>query len=113
MTDIFVGEYGKSLFVETGHDLSSATKVAIHFSAPLAAQGFVNSTSVSVLAANKTASACDVIFSANKTVEYKINSGEFSGSAADGTWKVWIEADFGATVHLISSSFRFKVSQPG
>ena len=112
MTDIFVGEFGKSLFIETGLDLSSATGVEIHFSAPSVALGFVNSASVSVLANNVTSSACGV-FSAFKTVEYVINSGEFSGSLAAGTWKVWIEADFGATVHLISSSFRFKATLPG
>jgi len=112
MTDIFVGEYGKTLFIETGLNMSSATNVEIHFSAPSSGLGFVNSTSVSVLASNVTSSACGV-FSALKTVEYVINSGEFSGSLAAGTWKVWIEADFGATVHLISSSFRFLAKLPG
>jgi len=112
MTDIFVGEYGKTIYVETGHDLSSATNVEIHFSAPAGATSFVNSVSVSVLASNLTSSACGV-FSANKTVEYIVNQGDISGSAAAGTWKVWIEADFGSTVHLISSSFRFKAKYPG
>jgi len=112
MTDIYVGEYGKSLYVETGYDLSSATKVEIHFSAPSGGTSFVNSASVSVLAANLTSSACG-IFSANKTVEYILNQGDISGSAAAGTWKVWVEADFGSTVHLISSSFRFKAKLPG
>ena len=111
MTDIFVGEKGKTLYVETGHDLSSATGVEIHFSAPAGGTSFVNSASVSVLAAN-VSGACG-LFSANKTVEYIINSGDFSGSAAAGTWKVWVEADFGATVHLISSSFRFIAKLPG
>ena len=112
MTDIFVGEYGKTLYVETGYDLSSASKVQIHFSAPTGVGSFVNSASVSVLAANLTTSACGV-FSADKTVEYIINTGDISGSAAAGTWKVWVEADFGATVHLISSSFRFIAKDPG
>ena len=111
MTDIFVGEYGKTIYVETGLDLSSATSVQIHFSAPTGVGSFVNSASVSVLAAN-VSGPCGV-FSADKTVEYIVNSGDFSGSAAAGIWKVWVEADFGSTVHLISTSFRFKASLPG
>ena len=109
MTDIFVGEKGKTFFVQVGYDLSSASKVQIHFSGP-SSLGFVNSASVSVLASNLTTSACGV-FSADKTIEYIINSGDFSAGA--GTWKCWIEADFGAATHLISTSFRFKVSNPG
>ena len=112
MTDIWVGEYGKTLYIGSDYDLSSATKVQIHFSAPTGVGSFVNSASVSVLAANYTSSACGV-FSANKTVEYIVNQGDISGSAAAGTWKVWVEADFGSTVHLISSSFRFKAKYPG
>ena len=115
MTDIFVGEKGKRLLVETGFDLSSATGVEIHFSAPPGGgTSFVNSASVSVLAANITTSACG-IFSALKTVEYIVNSADFSMSAGAGTktWKGWIEADFDAATHLISSSFRFVVSNPG
>lgn len=112
MTDIFVGEYGKTLYIETGYDLTSASGVEIHFSAPSGGTSFVNSASVSVLAANLTTSACGT-FSAGKTVEYVVNSGDFSGSAAAGTWKVWVEADFTGSVHLISSSFRFKVRAPG
>lgn len=111
MTDIYVGERGKTLYIETGYDLSSASGVEIHFSAPSGGTSFVNSASVSVLAAN-VSTPCGV-FSANKTVEYVVNSGDFSGSAAAGTWKVWVEADFGGSVHLISSSFRFKARMPG
>jgi hypothetical protein len=113
MTNIFVGEYGKVIYVDTQYNLSSATNLEIHFSAPPGGTSFLNSTSVSVLASNLTNSACGVVFSANKTAVYKVNQGDISGSAAAGNWKVWIEADFGATVHLISSSFRFKASQPG
>ena len=112
MTDIFVGEYGKTLYVNTGLNLSSATNVEIHFSAPQGTGSFINSASVSVLAADITTSACG-LFSALKTIEYIVNSGDFSGSAAAGTWKVWVEADFGASVHLISTSFKFKARHPG
>ena len=74
-------------------DLSSATNVEIHFSAPGITT--VNSASVSVLAANTTTSACGV-FSANKAVEYITNSGDFSMSAdrQQVTVKGWIVADF-------------------
>jgi hypothetical protein len=113
MTNIFVGEYGKTIYINTQYDLVSASKVEVHFSAPPGGTSFLNSTSVSVLAANITSSACGTVFSAGKTVEYRVNQGDISGSAAAGTWKVWVEADFGATVHLISSSFRFKASMPG
>jgi len=109
MTAIFVGEYGKSLYVETGHNLSSATGVEIHFSAPTGGTSFVNSASVSVLAANITSSACGV-FSAQKTVQYILNSGDINVS---GIWKVWIQAQFGASVRLISTSFKFKAENPG
>ena len=116
MADLFIGEYGKTIYVETGFDLSSATGVEIHFSAPSGGIHFVNSASVSVLASNVTTSACGV-FSANKTLEYIINAGDFSAStsvnAAAGTWKGWIVADFGATKRLISSSFKFEVIAPG
>ena len=110
MTDIYVGEKGKIIYTDTGFVLTSATGVQIHFSAPSGGTSFVNSASVSVLASNVTASACGLIFSASKTTKYIINSADFDVA---GTWKGWIEADFGATVHLISTSFRFKVSNPG
>ena len=115
MTDIFVGEKGKTIYVDTQFNLSSATKVEIYFSAPSGGLSFVNSASVSVLANNKTTSACGV-FSADKAVEYIVNSGDFSGSVSGdpaGTWKGWIRAEFGANTTLISTSFKFVVSQPG
>lgn len=116
MADLWIGEYGKTLLIETGFDLSSATGIQIHFSAPAGGISFVNSASVSVLASNVTTSACG-IFSANKTVEYVINAGDFSGStsahAAAGTWKGWIQADFGGAKRLISSTFKFEVEAPG
>ena len=116
MADLFVGEYGKTIYVDTGFDLSSATGVEIHFSAPGGGIHFVNSASVSVLASNVTTSACG-IFSANKTLEYVINAGDFSASTSVhggvGTWKGWIVADFGSAKRLISSTFKFEVVAPG
>lgn len=109
MTDIFVGEYGKNIYLNTGHDLSSATGVEIHFSAPTGGTSFVNSASVSVLASNLTSSACGV-FSANKTIQYILNSGDVD---IKGIWKVWVQADFGSTVRLISTSFKFRADNPG
>ena len=112
MTDLYTNTKGVTIYVATGYNISSATTLEIHFSAPTGATGFVNSAtaSVSVLGANFTTSACGV-FSANKTVKYVVNSGDFSGSA--GHWKCWIQAEFGAAVRLVSSSFKFKVSKPG
>ena len=112
MTNIFVGEFGRVIYVETGYNLTSATNVEIHFSAPPGGTSFVNSAAVSVLASNITNSACGIVFSAGKTVEYKLNQGDISGSAAAGNWSVHVEADFGPSVHLISSSFRFKAAMP-
>lgn len=110
MADLFVGEFGKRLLIDLDYNVSSATGLEIHFSS--SANSFVNSASVSVLGANTTASACDTVFSANKAVEYIVNSGDFSGSV-EGNYKVWIEATFGTTAKLISTSFRFTVAQPG
>ena len=116
MADLWIGEYGKTLYIETGFDMSSATGIEIHLSAPPGGIHFVNSASVSVLASNVTTSACGV-FSANRTLEYIINAGDFSAStsvnAAAGTWKGWVVADFGATKRLISSTFKFEVDSPG
>jgi hypothetical protein len=116
MADLFIGEYGKTIYVETGFDLSSATNVTLRTSGPTGGIFFTNSASVSVLASNVTTSACGV-FSANKTVEYVVNQGDFSAStssgAAEGTWKCWLEVDFGTTKRLISSSFKFEVVKPG
>ena len=110
MTDIYVGEFGKRLLINLDYNVSSATTLEIHFSS--SANVFVNSASVSVLGANTTATACGLIFSANKAVEYVLNSGDFS--AAPGTYKVWIEAAFANPAsRLISSSFEFKVTNPG
>jgi hypothetical protein len=109
MTDIFVGEYGKDLYIQTGLDMSSATGIEVHFSAPSGGTSFVNSASVSVLAANYTASGCG-IFSADKTALYTINTGDIDIA---GTWKVWLQVDFGSTKRLISSTFRFKAADPG
>ena len=109
MTDIFVGEYGKSVYIDLGYNVSSATGIEIHMSAPAGGTSFVNSASVSVLAQNVTSSACGV-FSTNKAVQYVLNSGDVDIA---GSWKVWIQADFGASVRLISTSFRFKADNPG
>lgn len=112
MSTIWETSKGITLYVDTGFNLSSATNVEIHFSAP--GISTVNSASVSVLAANVTTSACGV-FSANKAVEYITNSGDFSFSAdrQSVTCKGWIVADFDANTRLISSTFKFKVCKPG
>jgi len=116
MADLWIGEYGKTLYVDTGFDHSSATNITIHFSAPSGGKHFLNSVSVSVLASNLTTSACG-IFSAKKTLEYIINAGDFTGTASahasEGTWKGWVVSDFGATKRLISSTFKFAVEAPG
>ena len=115
MADLFIGEYGKQLLIDTQFDLSSATSIEIRFSAPLGGIHFANSASVSVLAANTTTD-CG-IFSADNAVKYVINNGDFSAStsvnAAAGTWKGWLVCDFGASKRLISSSFKFEVVAPG
>lgn len=115
-TDLWVGEYGKLIYIETGLDLSSATKVTIRSSGPAGAIFWTNSASVSVLASNFTTSACGVL-SADKTVSYQINAGDFSAStsarAAAGTWKLWLECDFGAAKRFVSSTFKFEVKAPG
>jgi hypothetical protein len=115
MTDVFVGEKGKTVYVGTDFDISSATNIEIHFSAPAGGLSFVNSVSVSALGANFTTTACGVL-SANKAAVYVLNSGDFSGSVSgdpSGTWKGWLVCDFGAATRLISSSFKFKVDNPG
>ena len=108
-TDIYVGEFGKRLLINLDYNVSSATTLEIHFSS--SAGTLVNSASVSVLGANTTATACGLIFSVNKAVEYILNSGDFS--AAPGKYKVWIEAQFSTTSRLISSTFEFVVTTPG
>lgn len=112
MTDIYANSKGVTIYVDTGYDLSSATTLEIHFSAPSGGTSFVNSAtaSVSVLGANFTTSACGV-FSALKAVKYVVNSGDFSGGV--GTWKCWVQAEYGTLTRLVSSSFSFKVSNPG
>lgn len=113
MTDIYTRTKGVVIYVDTQYNISSATTLEIHFSAPAAGgNSFVVSAtaSVSVLGANFTTSACGV-FSANNVVKYAVNSGDFSAGA--GVWKCWVEADFGTSVRLVSSSFKFKVSNPG
>ena len=115
MADLWVGEYGKTLLIETGFDLSSATGIQIYFSAPSGGIHF-STASVSVLASNVTTSACGV-FSANKTLEYIIKAGNFSAStsagAAAGIWKGYVRADFGGSKRLISTTFKFEVEMPG
>ena len=112
MSDIFTNTKGVTIYVGTNYNISSATTLEIHFSAPSGGNSFVNSAtaSVSVLGANYSTSACGV-FSANKAIKYVVNSGDFSGGA--GTWKCWVQAEFGAATRLVSSSFKFKVSNPG
>lgn len=110
MSDIFTVTKGVTIYVDTGYNISSATALEIHFSAPNGGNSFVNSASTSVLGANTTTTACG-IFSANKALKYVVNSGDFSGGA--GTWKCWVQAEFGASTRLVSSSFKFKVANPG
>lgn len=106
-TDLYVGEFGKTVYVDCQYDLSSATLVLILMSA---SAGTFSAT-CSVLGANYTASACGTVFSADKAVEYVVASGDFSGQA--DTYTAWIEATFGTTAKLISSTFTFTVSNPG
>ena len=110
MTALYTTSKGITIYVDTGYNLSSATNVEIHFSAPSGGNSFVNSASTSVLGSNFTTSACGV-FSAGKAVKWVTNSGDFSGGA--GTWRCWITAEFGAATRLVSSSFKFRVSNPG
>ena len=110
MSDIFSNTKGVTIYVATNYNISSATTLEIHFSAPSGGTGFTNSASVSVLGANYTSEACG-IFSANKALKYVVNSGDFSGGA--GTWKAWCQAEFGAATRLVSSAFKFRVSEPG
>jgi hypothetical protein len=108
MTDIYVNEWGskKPLYVNLEYDVASATSCRIHMSASAGTY----SASVSILGANVTVSACDTVFSANKAIECIFASGDFSGQA--DTYTAWIEATF-SDARLISSTFRFKVSNPG
>jgi hypothetical protein len=117
MSNIYTNTKGVVLYINTGYNLSSATSLGVHFSAP--SQGgtsFVNSVSTSALGANYTTSA-GLVMSANNTLLYTINSADFSMDASaapnGGTWKCWVEAEFGAAVRLVSSSFKFQVRQPG
>ena len=112
MSAIYTKSKGVVIYVATNYNISSATTLEIHFSAPPGGTSFVNSAtaSVSVLGSNFTSEACG-IFSANKAIKYAVNSGDFSGGA--GTWKCWVQAEFGTSTRLISSSFKFKVANPG
>ena len=108
MTDIYVNEYGpkKPLYIDLQFDVASATSCRVYMSASAGTY----SASVSILGANVTVSACDTVFSANKAVELIFASGDFSGQA--DTYKAWVEATFSGS-RLISSTFRFTVSNPG
>ena len=106
-TDIYVNEYGvkKPLYIDLQYDVASATSCRVHMSASAGTY----SASVSILGANLTTS-CGTIFSANKAVELIFASGDFSGQA--DTYTAWVEATFSGS-RLISSTFRFTVSNPG
>ena len=106
MTDIYVNEYGKSLFVDLGYNIASATSARVKFSS--SAGTF--SASVSILGANYTASACNTVYYANKAIEYVFTSGDFSGQV--DTYDAWVEVTFAAS-RLVSSTFKFTVSNPG
>ena len=108
MTDLYVNEYGslKPLYIDVGYNVSAATSCRIYMSASAGTY----SASVSILGSNVTASACGTVFSANKGVEIIFASGDFSAQA--DTYKAWLECTFSAS-RLISSTFKFKVSNPG
>ena len=112
MSALYTKSKGVVIYVATNYNISSATTLEIHFSAPSGGTSFVNSAtaSVSVLGANFTTTACGV-FSANKAIKYIVNSGDFSAGA--GTWKCWLEAEFGPATRLVSSAFKFVVANPG
>lgn len=112
MSAIYTQSKGVVIYVATNYNISSATTLEIHFSAPTGGTSFVNSAtaSVSVLGSNFTTTACG-IFSASKAIKYAVNSGDFSAGA--GTWKCWVQAEFGTDTRLISTSFKFKVANPG
>ena len=106
MTDIYTNEFGKRVLVDLDYDISSATTVRILFSS---SAGTFSAT-CSTLGVNTTVSGCG-IFSAEKGAEYVVASGDFSGGAA--TYTAWVECTFGVTAKLVSSSFKFVVSNPG
>jgi hypothetical protein len=112
MTDIHTTAKGVTIYVDTNYDISSATTLEIHFSAPSGGNSFVNSVSTSALGANFTTSY-GAVFSADNTLVYKVNSGDFSMSGEGGTWKCWVQAEFGSEARLVSNSFRFRVDKPG
>lgn len=108
MTDIYLGEYGRFLYAKTGADLSSADNITIRGSTSGAS--FANSASVSVLPTNFTASAGGTVFSAGKSVRYKINAGDFSKA---GLWRVHLEVDLDVNTRIMSVYQELYVSEPG
>ena len=106
MTDIYLGEYGRVIYINTDYDCSSAQSVFVKFSASAGTY----SATCSVLASNVTSSAGEV-YSANKAVEWVIANDAFSATGADN-FVAWVEATFPSS-KLISSTFKFKVSNPG
>ena len=107
MTDLWVNEYGslKPLYIDLAYNVSAATSCRLYMSASAGTY----SASVSILGANYTAS-CGTVFSANKAIKHEFASGDFSGQA--DTYAVYVAANFNGS-RLISSSFKFKVSNPG
>ena len=112
MTDIHTTAKGVTLYIDTNYDISSATTLELHFSAPSGGNSFVNSVSTSALGANFTTS-WGAIFSADVTLKYVVNSGDFSMSGEGGVWKGWVQAEFGSGTRLVSNSFKFRVDKPG
>lgn len=108
MTDIYLGEYGKRVLIDLQYNVSSASNIRILFSSSAGTY----SATCSILGANTTVSACDSVFSANKAVEWVIDSSAFSATGAEN-YVAWVQATFGSTAKLISSTFTFEVTNPG
>lgn len=109
--DIFIGEYGRHIYLRSNIDLSAALSVALVFTDPSSSATFerFDIDGVSVLAADLTVSAFGVL-SAGRTVEYPISADEISTS---GDWSVYLRATLSAGERRISQPFRFTAANPG
>lgn len=107
MTDLYLNEYGKNLYLDVDYAISSATAINVKFSCSAGSVTIAGSA----LGANYTSSACGTVFSAGRAIVLTFASGDFSATGAD-TYVGWAEVTFSGS-KLVSSTFAFTVSNPG
>ena len=82
MTDIHTTAKGVTIYVDTNYDISSATTLEIHFSAPSGGNSFVNSVSTSASSSASPGIVLGIFYKStikNPVIGKRVNIADYTG----------------------------------